>query len=253
MIVSFFEKFLSLLVATLLSQSLLAGELRIVSYNIKHCQGMDGKLDLDRTAEVLKKLDADVIALQEVDKNCARSGGVDQAAELGKKLGMHHFFGRAINLGKGEYGNAVLSKYPIEKSLVHKLPSKGEDRVVAEVQVKTELGLVSVCSIHLDHKSEEIRLGQLKAFGKFTAEYKQPIILTGDFNAKPGSETMEFVQKSWNLVAKKGDRKTNPADMPRSEIDYCVTRNINASSMESSVVDEPLASDHRPVLTIIKW
>lgn len=65
---------------------------RVVSYNIKHGQGMDKKLDLHRTAETIRKLAPDLVALQEIDLNCGRSSGVDQMAALGAMLKMHHAF-----------------------------------------------------------------------------------------------------------------------------------------------------------------
>lgn len=253
MFVSFLSKCLSAVLVTVLSLPVLAGELRIVSYNIKHGEGMDGKLNLERTAEVLKKLNADVITLQEVDKNCARSGGVDQAAFLAEKLGMHHFFAKAINLGEGEYGNAVLSKLPIEQTKLHQLPGGGEKRVVAEVQVKGDAGLISVCSVHLDHKGEQVRVEQIKEIERFTSEYKHPVIMTGDFNARPDSEVLKHLQEKWLLVKKEGNGSTFPAPAPKTEIDYCVIRNLKLKSSSSKVVEEPMASDHRPLLTIVKW
>jgi len=84
-----------------------AGELRLVSYNIHHGQGLDGKLDLVRIARVIKKHQPDFVALQEVDNKASRSGKVDQAAELAKLLGMKHVLGKCINLGGGGYGNAI--------------------------------------------------------------------------------------------------------------------------------------------------
>ncbi|SHJ12526.1 Metal-dependent hydrolase, endonuclease/exonuclease/phosphatase family [Rubritalea squalenifaciens DSM 18772] len=251
--VSFFRKSLSFLALLVFSLPLIGGELRVVSYNIKHGEGMDGKLDLERTAAVLKKLNADVIALQEVDKNCIRSGGVDQAATLAKMLGMHHYFGKAIPLGKGEYGNAVLSKFPIEATKLHQLPGAGEKRVVAEVQVKVGGEKVSICSNHLDHKSEQVRMQQIEAFAAAVADYQHPLLLTGDFNAQPDSKVMAYCRKQWTLVDKEGAKKTCPATNPRVEIDYCVLLNWKVKKAFSRVVDESVASDHRPVLTVLQW
>jgi hypothetical protein len=83
--------------------------LRVVSYNIQHGAGMDRKLDLERTADVLRRLEPDLVALQEVDENCRRSKGVDQAAELGRLLGMEHRFGEFMDYDGGRSGLAVFS------------------------------------------------------------------------------------------------------------------------------------------------
>lgn len=233
---------------------LVAGELRVVSYNIRHGEGIDRKLDLKRTAAVLKALRPDFVALQEVDRVVARSGKVDQAAELGKMLGMHHAFGKFMDFGGGEYGLAVLSKFPIVATHVHKLPDGAEPRVVLEVVTEPVAGggRLSVCSVHLDWTKEALRVAQIKALEKKLAERKHPVVLVGDFNAKPDSETMQFVQKGWKIIPKTGDRLTFSANRPRIEIDYVVTRGVGKGAT-CRVVDEQVASDHRPLLSVIPW
>ena len=67
--------------------------LRVVSYKIKHGRGMDGQVNLERIAAVLRALKPDLVALQEIDNMCTRSGSIDEAAALGKLLGMEHRFG----------------------------------------------------------------------------------------------------------------------------------------------------------------
>jgi endonuclease/exonuclease/phosphatase family metal-dependent hydrolase len=237
-----------------LSLSVDAGELRVGTYNIKHGAGMDGKVDLDRQAEVLRKLDVELIALQEVDKNCKRSGEVDQAAYLAEKLGMHHVFGKAINLGVGEYGQAILSKYPIKSHKVLPLPSVGEQRIVviAEVEVPS-LGDTLFCSVHYSFRSEKERFPQVQTLEKELKDVRTPIILTGDFNARPETKTMQFYDANWKIIPKKGDRLTSPAGKPTSEIDFCVVKNFRYKRAATKVIDEPVASDHRPLLTLIEW
>lgn len=80
--------------------------LRFVSYNIQHGEGMDGKINLKRIAEVIAKEKPDLVALQEVDKNCTRSGKRDIAKELGELLNMEFRFGKSMSFQGGEYGNA---------------------------------------------------------------------------------------------------------------------------------------------------
>lgn len=234
--------------------TLSADELRVVSYNIKHGQGMDGKVNLDRQAAIIKQQKAELVALQEVDKLAARSGGVDQAKYLGEKLGMHFAFGKAIPLGAGEYGQAILSKYPIIDTKIHRLPSVGEARIVLEVQIKhPKLGVISFASAHYSYKSEKERFPQVLAFESVVDSYKHPVILTGDFNATPETKTIQHYASKWALVEKKGARLTSPAHKPKSEIDFCALRNFPKHTAESVVLDEAVASDHRPVLTVIKF
>ena len=82
--------------------------LRVLSYNIHHGQGTDGRFDLARLAEVIDRLEPDLVALQEVDHRTRRAKGVDQAAELGRLTGMHSWFGKAMDFSGGGYGDSPL-------------------------------------------------------------------------------------------------------------------------------------------------
>src|SRR3990172_3828554 len=79
---------------------------RVLTYNIHHGEGTDGRIDLARIAAVIQRLAPDVVALQEVDKLTSRSEGVDQAAELGRLTKLHAAFGKAMDYAGGEYGQA---------------------------------------------------------------------------------------------------------------------------------------------------
>lgn len=234
--------------------TLTAAPLRVVSYNIHHGVGMDGKLDLDRIATVLKKLNADVIALQEVDKGCERSGNVDQTTYLADKLGMHAVFGKAINLGSGEYGNAILSRHALVSKKIHRLPSVGEQRIALEVKIQqTDETAITVISTHLHDGEEAVRLQQGKALFNLFKDHKEGILcLLGDFNAQRESESMKFWQSVAKVVPKQGEANTWPADKPQHELDYCVFLSAQAvMQVVGEVIAEAVASDHRPILTEI--
>ena len=102
----------------LTSSSDTSAPIRVATYNIKHGRGMDGVLDLERTLATLKSLNADVIALQEVDDQARRSGGVDQASWLAERLGMHAAYGAFMDFQGGRYGLAILSRRPILSGIV---------------------------------------------------------------------------------------------------------------------------------------
>lgn len=229
-----------------------ADELRLFSYNIHHGEGMDGKLDLKRIAGVIGKEKPDLVALQEVDNQVRRSGKIDQAAALGKMLGMHHAFAKFMDLGGGEYGLAVLSKHPILKTHVHRLPAGAEPRVVLEVVVMVRGKKLSFASIHLDWTKESLRVGQFKALDKALAGRKHPVFVVGDYNAEPGSETMKLAAASGVVVPKSGNKLTWPANKPKVEIDYVVVRGMPGVVAVCRVGEEKVASDHRPVSAIIR-
>ena len=243
-----------LLVSVGLLQAALGGELRVFSYNIKHGQGMDGKIDLERVAAVIASKKPDLVALQEVDKNCKRSGNRDIAAELGKLLGMEHRFGKSIDHDGGEYGVAVLSKLPITGMNHYKLPGGDERRTALELQV-TVKGMsepVSFVSIHNDWSTEEVRTGQVAALLEGLKEVKHPVILAGDFNGELGDGSMKLLAKEgWKILDKKGV-KTAPSDDPKVEIDFVVTRGMKAKLIEHAAIEERVVSDHWPIFAVWK-
>ncbi|NWK54483.1 endonuclease/exonuclease/phosphatase family protein [Verrucomicrobiaceae bacterium N1E253] len=247
---------LSAVVAMCLIGTSLADALKVVSYNIHHAQGMDGKLDLGRIANVMSKYQPDFIALQEVDQRVSRSGKVDQASELAKQLGMTPVFGKCIDLGGGAYGNAVLSKHPVVETKVHRLPGKGEQRVALEVIAEVQGRKLSFVSVHLDHQSEATRLEQVAALQRILSEQKHPVMVMGDLNAQPGSETMKQLAGSWKVVAKQGSALTYPANQPKIEIDYLLLAGWDeeqANKVILKVGDEAQASDHRPLFGEVPW
>jgi endonuclease/exonuclease/phosphatase family metal-dependent hydrolase len=239
-----------------------APRLRVLTYNIHHGEGTDGKLDLARIARVITGQKPDLVALQEVDVNTQRTGNVDQAAELGKLTGLHAVFGKSIDYRGGRYGNAVLSRSPVEKHTVHPLPGKpdAEHRTALEVVVRPWEGgpPMTFVGTHLDHTRDETdRLRQGDEINRLLAPdgRRDPLILAGDLNAVPSSETIKCFNARWTDAAgKTGAAPTIPAGNPRSRIDYVLLRPTGAwHVVETSVVPEAVASDHRPVLAVLEW
>jgi endonuclease/exonuclease/phosphatase family metal-dependent hydrolase len=233
--------------------------LRVVSFNIRHGVGMDGRLDLDRTAAVLRQLEPDLVALQEVDENCRRSGGVDQAAALGKALGMEHRFGEFMDYDGGRYGLAVLSRLPIEAMRRHELPRAAEPRCALEVEVEVP-GLedpVSFTCVHNDWTKEAIRVNQMRALLAALGERRRPAMIAGDYNGEPGSESLGVLADAgWRILATDGAAgatPTWPADEPRQEIDHVAERALPGYSVTKRVIEEKVASDHRPILTVFAF
>lgn len=232
--------------------------LRVVSFNIRHGVGMDGTLDLDRTAAVLRRLEPDLVAVQEVDEQCGRSGGVDQAAALGKALGMEHRFGEFMDYDGGRYGLAVLSKLPIKATRRHELPRGAEPRCALEVEVEVP-GLdqpVSFTCVHNDWTKEAIRVAQMRALVAALGD-RRPAIVAGDYNGEPDSESLAVLAAAgWRILAKDGARGANPtwpADEPTQDIDHVAERGLPEYSVSHDVIDERVASDHRPILAVFTF
>lgn len=228
-------------------------DLRVLSYNIKHGLGMDGRIDLERIARVISEAHPDLVALQEVDRNCKRSREQDVAAELGRLLNMRHAFGKTMDHDGGEYGLAVLSRYPIEQSRHHRLPDGAEPRCALEIVVRPDgmrTPLSFVC-IHTDWADENSRLAQVAALLEMLRERAGPVILAGDFNGERTDKSMQLIARAgWTILDTHG-AKTFPSDNPQVEIDFIALRGFDGISSACHVIGEPLASDHRPVCAAI--
>lgn len=224
--------------------------LTFLSYNIRHGQGMDGKIDLERIATIIRKESPDLVALQEIDKNCRRSGKIDIAAELGRLLEMEHRFGKFMDFQGGEYGLAVLSKLPILETIRHPLPEGAEPRCALEVKVRAP-GFeppVSFVSIHHDWTREDVRVKQVAALMEALAPRRHPVMLAGDFNGERDDASMRMLEKAgWLNLVKEG-RVTFSADEPKVEIDFFVVRGFGDARFSAKVIDERMASDHRPIV-----
>ncbi len=231
--------------------------LRIMTYNIHHCEGMDGKLDIERIAEIIRKSECDLVALQEVDRRTARANLVDQLAELARLTDLHPYFGKAIDFGGGEYGVAILSRYPATSEQTIKLPSgkSREQRVALQIvlQLNSRPAFAFV-STHLDHSSgENDRAEQNAEIVKQFSDGALPTILAGDFNSTVKQPELSVTLSKWKDVDAVQLTPTIPVEKPTRKIDFIMLPLNSPWRVESSkVLDEPVASDHLPLFAIIQ-
>lgn len=239
--------------------------LRVLTYNIHHGEGTDGKLNLARIARIIAEQKPDLVALQEVDVKTRRTGNVDQPAELARLTRLHAVFGKGIDFQGGEYGNAVLSRVPVQSSKVHRLPVKeGEERRCALVvtvrpwEVGPEVDFVAT---HLNHRDEAERVREVEEIHRvLEPDAARPTVLAGDLNAMPPSAPIKRFVGAWKDAAAEASAAspegamTFPAGRPVRRIDYVMLRPAAAwRVIETSVVNESVASDHRPVLAVVEW
>lgn len=154
-------------------------DITLATLNIKY--GYEG---LDKVSEAIKEISPDIIGLQEVDVNCDRSGNVDEVAELAKMAGYDYYeFAKAIPLYDGEYGTAILSRYPIESFEVMPLYSgSGEERSVGHAVINVEGLKLDVLVTHLTYHSRAVRIAQMETISDMLKSYDQYVLL-GDFNS----------------------------------------------------------------------
>ncbi|MEO5916328.1 MAG: endonuclease/exonuclease/phosphatase family protein [Luteolibacter sp.] len=226
------------------------GKLRVLTWNLHHGVGEDGKLDLPRIAAAIKSIDPDLVALQEIDKGCARTGKVDQAAELSRLTGMRGAFGKAMDYDGGEYGQAILSKSEPSSTMVHRLPGSGEPRIAFQATFASAGGEFHFLTIHLSSEDTDTRTSQARFLADVLSKVSGPLVLAGDFNDVSDSEPMKSFARDWQAVVKKGPALTHPATKPEIEIDHILVRGFDATD-GAVVLEESIASDHRPVLAIL--
>ncbi|BCX50266.1 endonuclease/exonuclease/phosphatase family protein [Haloferula helveola] len=235
---------LALLLLLFASPMVLAEPLRVMCWNIHHGQGMDRKTDLERIAQRITEEKADLVALQEVDKLCGRSGKVDQAVELGRLTGLTPVFGKAMDFGGGEYGLAVLSRLPVVSHRVHRLPGEGEPRIALEVTVRDGDRKLSIVSVHLDHQDDGRRIAQAK-FLASALEESPKVILCGDFNDIPGSQPLAVFNEDWKTAQKEAPGFTYSSTAPVKEIDHALVKGLRVVG-KVRVIEDRVSSDHRP-------
>ena len=223
------------------------GELVLMSYNVRNGKGMDGKRNLNRTAAVIRATQPDVVSLQEIDSVTRRSEGDDVAAVLGKKCSMYHTFSKAIDYDGGGYGVALLSR---EKPIAVQrfaLPGREEARTLLYVEFEQ----YAVVSTHLSLTAED-RMASLAVIDSVATMTSKPIFIAGDWNATPESAFGRALGEKMQYLT---DPKacTFPADSPDRVIDYIVAPHDQAVEvLRREVINEPIASDHRPIVAVVK-
>ena len=231
---------------------------RVLTYNIHHGEGTDGRFDLARVAALISAAAPDLVALQEVDQRTDRAGGVDQLAELEQMTGMHGLFGKAMDFQGGGYGVAVLTRQPVVRAVNRPLPERAdrEPRTELTVDVRTtpDGPLVHFTSTHLDQgRDQEHRLAQATYLNDvLTTGRDLPGILAGDMNSRPDTEVMQMLAGRW--LALFPLLPPVAPDRPRGLVDHVLARPAEDwRALETEAIDDRLASDHRPLLVVLEW
>lgn len=220
-------------------------QVRVMSYNVRHCAGMDWVLDYDRTAAVISKQQPDVVALQELDSMTGRSDRRYQLGELAQRTSYYPVYAGAIDFDGGKYGVGILTQEPPMSTKSIPLPGD-EPRVLLVVELKD---YVMACT-HLDLE-EEPRLASVPLIVEEAQRWQKPFLLAGDWNDTLGSELLHEMTKHFTLLS--GEAPTYPADEPTDCIDFiAIFKTNNAETLEANVVDEPEASDHRPLMVSLR-
>ena len=236
----------------------LGDTLRVMTYNIHHCNppAKPGFIDVDAIAGVVRAQNPDVLALQEVDVRTQRSGNIDQAALLAEKTGMHVYFGKSINHDGGEYGVAILSKFPLRNTRTIRLPETSnpaaEDRVVAIADITFRNGKkLSIGSTHLDVSTPANRDEQVAALNTVADTLALPLVLSGDLNTTPSTTAFATLMEKYQPSCTDCGY-TIPVNNPKRVIDFVLAvKKSGWEPLRTTVINEPYPSDHLAV--VAEW
>ena len=223
--------------------------LKLMTYNIRNATGMDGVCNFQRIANVINNASPDVVAVQEVDSVTNRSNQKYVLGEIAERTQMHACFAPAIDFDGGKYGIGLLSK----KAPIHLQTMALPGREEARTLILAEFEDYIYCCTHLS-LTEEDRMKSLDILKAFAISYKKPLFWAGDMNAEPESDFIKELQKDFRILSDP-KQHTFPAPAPKETIDYVVAFKQNDKGfalVSSEVVNEPVASDHRPIVVELR-
>ena len=234
-------------------------QIRVMSFNIQHCLNYRTRqIDFDLFAQVIRQSGADIVGLNEVNGTGTGADYLPQAEILAEKLGFHAYFAQAIAFdGVNPYGNALLSRYPIETAQTVLIPdpeTRGYDgyyetRCLLKAVVRTPQPL-TVCVTHFGLNPDEQTFAQKTVLAQIEDRH---CVLMGDFNMTPDAELLQSIRARMTDTAAllQGSSKTFPSDRPNRKLDYLfLSRDLTAQSTEILPI---IASDHRPYFAVLSF
>ena len=236
-------------------------DVRMMSYNIRHGAGLDGHMNIQGQADVIRAENPDFVGLQEVDVNTERNGRIDERAEYEKLTGLHATFAKAIDCQGGDYGVMVLSR--MKPLSVERIPLPGNE---PRVLLICEFPQLYFGTTHLCSASEKNRLKSVDLIGDVIRRLstRKPVYLTGDWNAVPKSAPVARMSEFMKIISvtdcqtyhggQESDEQGNPFKMAEFCIDYISVDKRHSEEVdvtETHLVEARQFSDHVPMTTSV--
>lgn len=229
----------------------------VLCYNVRHCEGMDGKLDVPRIARIIKARSPRFAALQEIDCGTRRVNGLDEAAELGRLTGMVPTFAKGIDYAGGAYGVMLLSR---QKPLsVQRIALPGRE---PRVLLLAEFPDCYVGCTHLDVSLEAARKASVSLIAQALAKCRKPVFMTGDWNALPHSDVLCEMKRFVTILSETKTRTYHgkPEKGPSGGVDdFCIdyialdrAHEADYAVKARGTVEERVASDHAPIFVTVE-
>ena len=212
---------------------------------------MDNQQDFNRQANVIKQMKPDVVAIQEIDSVTTRSKGKYVLGELAIRTGLHPSYAPAIRYDGGKYGIGILSKEKPLRIIRTSLPGREEQRAL----IIAEFDQYVFCCTHLSLTQAD-RIASAEKMIKIWTELNvnKPVFIAGDFNSEPDSQEIQLFEKHFSIL-NDISAPTWPSDKPTKTIDYIIQLKDSLKTVKvkkALVLNEPVASDHRPVFIKVK-
>lgn len=243
------NKNILLIIWVIISPALLAQSLslRVISMNMKE-GGKLANYDADAYSDFIRQYNPDVVVFQEMDNFTTRNGNKDLLSEMAVKLGMFPYFGKAFTYAGGDFGNAILSKYPFynARTITAKPTGASEMRACSWIDVlMPDKQKVRVAVTHLDVSSDDqVRINMLATINtNMLTNNELPTLLIGDFNATPESDTMNYAKFRWQDIGE-GTGNTISSTNPTKRIDYVMGYPKTWIKKSYEIVCNPGLSDH---------
>jgi len=221
--------------------------IKVMSMNIKE-GGMIADFNADAFCTFIRQYNPDFISFQEMDNFTNRNGKKDLLIEMAAKLGMFPYFGNAFSYDSGDFGVAILSKYPFfnAKTIVSKPTGAREPRSCSWVDVVLpNKRTVRVAATHLDvAPDDQIRITMLASINSnMLTNNSFPTLLIGDFNATPESAVLSYASFKWQDIGA-GTGNTIPSTGPTIRIDYVLGYPKTWIKKSYEIICQPQLSDH---------
>ena len=230
--------------------------LRILTYNIYHGETTDGRIDMDIFASIINEMKPDLVALQEVDKNAQRTGVIDITKELGDRTGLKGYFVKHRDFQGGEYGNAILSRFPVVDIDVLAGYKSGENGITipfTRIRLAKETGIVFNCT-HLSTKLEDRARQARQLLNYYLSSDREPMIITGDLNAEPHHDEIKLLLEEFAEADTSFENTFSTRSGLVKKIDYILyPRNDRWKVVETKVICRGDASDHCAFFAVLQY
>ena len=231
--------------------------MKVMTFNIQHClEYRKNKMNIPLFADKIKAYGADVCGLNEVRGKGSLFGYTDQTNALGDRLRFNRYFAQAIKVkGKGPYGNALLSRFPLKETSTTIIPDPDdkndggwfETRCVLKAVISTDIGDVCILVCHMGLEESE-RVNAVKTICEIADSTELPTVLMGDFNTSPEADVLKPIYERFNDTDEIAINKgcfTYSSVNPEAKIDYIFYRGLKCGSVKTI---EEVVSDHYPII-----